>query len=257
MNLPYTDTRAVMRSKEQAMAKPFKPTKLVRSETDVLQAAIVVALPQLSRDQDAVFERLREQIIQARQSKGLEFLKHIGKLVVDGIWNGDASQIDNGDAVFQALCKDPEIKVSQSNLWYALQLQDPELLFGEAAKDLLPSHQKRLLHVPEERRKDLAQLAVDQRLTVEQLEDKIRESRAPAEGQKVRGAKPLPTAAKRFSSLAAAADKFDGVSATDLSGLTEEKARAMHKKVQSLRQLFEEWLPEFEAELIRIGKLQV
>jgi hypothetical protein len=212
--------------------------------------------PQLTNEQQQVVQQIRDQIVQARMNKGFDFLRQAGRIVVKHLWEGDACKSDKTDPRFIALVNDKELRVSQSSLWYAVRLQDPDVLFGVVANQLSPSHQRRLLHVSDAKRQELAQAVVDEKLTVEQLEDRIQQARLPGEGQQKRGAKPLPATAKRFTAMSSAATELIKFPAGELEGLGEKKAKAMYDNVQALKALMQDWLPAFEAELARIGKVQ-
>ena len=207
--------------------------------------------PQLTEAQLEAFTDLRAQILRAKRNKGLEFYLQVGKILVDGL--GEAVAED--DPVLKALAKDEDVQISKSNLWYCVQLQEPEKLFGSAASALQGSHLRRLLHAPQDKRHELAALAVSEKLTVQQLEERIKGVRVRKPDEKVRGVKPLPIAAKRFSVLAAAATKIGDANAAELSGLDEKKAKAMYANVQALKKLVDEWLPDFEAELAKIARI--
>lgn len=101
----------------------------------------------------------------------------------------------------------------------------------------------------DQKRQEFAKQAAEKGLTVKALEHAIKKSKAPQEGQKKRGVKPLPPAAKKFSPIASSAPAA-------LEGLTEKKARELFDQAQALKALVQDWLPAFEAELARIGKIQ-
>jgi hypothetical protein len=183
-------------------------------------------------------------------------MRQAGRIVVQHLWDGDADQCDETDPRFIALTKYKELRVSQSSLWYAVRLQNPDVLFGVVANLLSPSHQRRLLHVSDAKRQELARAVVEEKLTVEQLEDRIQQAKLPGDGQKKRGAKLLPATAKRFTAMSSAAAELIKFPAADLEGLGEKKAKDMYANVQALKTLMNDWLPAFEAEVARIGKVQ-
>ena len=216
--------------------------------------------PQLSAEQQKVFDKLRAEILEAKKDKGLEFFIRVGGLVVDAIGDEEKRTVDKDHAVLRALGKDESVNISQSNLWYATQLVDQHTLFGDAAPHLSASHKRRLLHAPADQRQALAAQVVKDKLTVVETESLIKAKKkkptVDGKGKGPRGAKPLSDAAKFFSPFSSAVEKFGDIDATDLKGLSAKKAKTFYDNAQVLRKLVEEWLPTFEAELKKIAKIE-
>ena len=218
-----------------------------------------LAPPSLTAAQQQVVATARDAINEAYEGQRLQFLEAVGRIVVDKLWNGDLAQANPRDPLYQALAEANDLKCSPSNLWYAVRMRiNPEQLFGPAGVALLPSLRKRLLHVADDDiRVTLAQRAATEHMTVTQLEDAIREAKAPPEGQQRRGAKPLPPAAKKFTPIASALDSLRETEPGELAGLSTRRASELYAQVQALKGMMYDWLPAFEAELLRVRDADV
>ncbi len=218
-----------------------------------------LAPAQLTEQQQQVVAEARAAINEAYEGQRLQFLDAVGRIVVDLLWDGDHARANSDDPLYLAIAAAPDLRCSPSNLWYAVRLQvHPEQLFGPAGAGLLPSLRKRLLHVADDTtRVTLAQRAAAEHMTVTQLEDAIREAKAPPEGQQRRGPKPLPLAAKKFTPIATALAGLRETAPGELAGLSTQRASELYAQVQALKGLVHDWLPAFEAELLRVRDADV
>ena len=193
----------------------------------------------------------------AYETGGLQTMRQVGRIVLERMFDGDIGRFhdaEKGHASFRALAKHPDLRVSASNLWYAVAIEDNFRLLGGAADGLGASHHRRLVHVRDvAARAELAQQVVDQHLTVEELEEAIQSLKKPVADGGKRGRPPLAPAVKQFSALQRSTSGLAKVNPGMLDGIDAGKAAEMFVTAQALQVSLTEWLAEFQVELKRLA----
>jgi hypothetical protein len=153
-------------------------------------------------------DELVDAVNEATRRHGLAWVRSLGRLLVDELFDGDLGQLRLGarrDVSLRAVARHPRLQISASSLWYALaiydQLHQLPTALGEA---LTVSHHRRLVPLRDPTVKArLAERAVQQGWSVRRLGEEVRHMRrqnAPGRERRV-GRPPLPGFVKAIRRL--------------------------------------------------------
>ena len=159
-------------------------------------------LTSLTKHDRAMVDSAVAEINLAQKLGNLETARQIGKIVVERFFGDDVEAFHSGhrkNVTYRALAEHEDLEPSYSSLWYAVAVYDHfQKIDKRIASALTLAHHRVLAHVrdPEVRAK-LADSAVKEKLTAEQLQTNIRDSEPERDsGATKRGRPRLPEVVK-------------------------------------------------------------
>ncbi len=214
---------------------------------------VTAQLPGQATADVALVSQVVTAVNAAYEAGGLQTMRDIGKIVLERMFGGDIGRfhsVEKNHASYRALAGHPDLRVSASNLWYSVAIEDNFRLLGAAAEQLSASQHRRLVHVRDEfARIELARRTIEECLTIEKLEAEISASRQPAEGQAKRGRPALPTIVKQFGAFRRTVGGLSQVGTEQLQSLDADAAAEMLREARVLQSSLTAWLDKLQAEL--------
>ena len=206
------------------------------AETPTAQPLDLQLAPSLPGEADIVVPLLDEAVAELNRiyvTKGLETARDIGEYVLEAFFAGDTAnfrQRGNGHLTFRELGKREDLKVGWLFIWNAVAVVEQ---FGHLPRDVaeaLPlSHHKLLLTVKDDNKKrELAEAALQQNLGKREFEARVKAARGPDAASKA-GRPPLPGFAKAVTGLRKVVKTAteEPIEAEAFAHLTVDEARAL------------------------------
>jgi hypothetical protein len=193
-----------------------------------------------ARKTAATVERVLVELNRLCRATTLEFALGVGKIVVDGFYEGDISAWRKRgvkDSSFRALARRPELPMSPGALYRSVAIYEVcERLGGSAQwKHVSTSHLRLVLGLKQEDQARLVALAEAKRMTVSQLEKEVAKVR-PAIS--VRGGRrPIPELARTLRTIRRCIDAQGQLvgSAADLACFDPALAREIYETIRQIR----------------------
>ena len=172
------------------------------TELSVTSDSSASYLSTLTKHDRALVDDAVAEINLAQKLGNLETARRIGKIVVERFFGDDVDAFHSGhrkNVTYRALAEHEDLEPSYSSLWYAVAVYDHfQKIDEKIASALTLAHHRVLAHVrdPEVRAK-LANSAVKEKLTAEQLQTNIRDSEPEPEADAPKRGRPrLPEVVK-------------------------------------------------------------
>ncbi len=184
---------------------PAKKTKKNPTTALASSGAAALALPGAAAADDALLDQVVADINRLHTAKGLELARALGEYLVGAFFGGslDNFKVERSHASWRALAERADLQVSHSTLWYSVSiLAQLRELPEEIGSALSVSHHRRLLPVRDAKAKQtIATKAVDQGLSVNQLEKLVAKQRNKERKGDRRGRRPIPDYLKSLRRL--------------------------------------------------------
>ncbi len=168
--------------------------------------ALTVALPGAAKVDNMLLDEAVEEINHLTMAHGLEHARAVGEVIVRRFGGGDLDAFRTGatqHTSWRALADRDDLGVSHSFLWGCVAVLHQLRILPDAVGKALPvSHHRRLLAIrDDDTRLALATKAVDEKLSVQDLEAEVAKVRKDEATGEKRGRKPLPAFAKSVRAL--------------------------------------------------------
>lgn len=221
------------------------------TNTAIVRSADPQPLPGESVEDIGLVLEVLAQVNSMYEAGALVMLREVGKVVLAQMFGNDASRfaaVEKTHVSYRALAKHRDLRVSASSIWYGVAIQENFRLFGDAAEQLGASQHRRLVHVRDpEARTALAQRALEESLTVEELEAAIK-SQGPVVDPDApkRGRPTLPVPVKRFGQVAHAISELPSLGPDGPERLEPAEAAVLLERARAAHVALGSWIGALE-----------
>lgn len=180
-------------------------------QSDALESEVLPARPALPGEA-AINEELlvaaTSEINRLHVEGSVETTRRIGSYILDTFFDGDIERFrrrQKRHATYLALCSCEQLQLTVSAMWYAVNLvKQLEELQHEIGTGLPLSHHRLLSHVHDsDMKRELAEAAVHEQLSVKSLSARITAQRASLAMSTRRGRPPAPVVSKLLTRIRA------------------------------------------------------
>ena len=171
--------------------------------------SLLPTLPGEESVDDALVAAVVDRLNATLRYKGLETAKALGRIVLDAFFGGNTESFrtrEKKHLSFRRLAERDDLQMSHVALWNAVALVEQlEQLPTDLGNALSVSHHRALLALHDaDTKRDLAQQAVDERLSKRALAERVRVVRQNGDGRSRGGRRPQPPFVKALKHLDAA-----------------------------------------------------
>ena len=224
--------------------------------------ATAAGLPgQAAADLELVAE-VATKVRNAYREGGLATLIAVGKIVIDGMFNGDLEQFKTGAKThesFRALSKRSDIGMSSTQLWYSVAvLENVRLIGDDESQRLATSHHRLLTHVTDkDSRKKIARKAIEQNLTVRELEAEIRQTHVREPDAPKLGRPALPIAVRQFGELERQVRALNLLDKDAIACVDKGEIPRLIERVRATQDQVDAWLVGLARQLDGVGSSEL